>query len=198
MGEVLVLWGIFLATQQLKSRYPNCSWQYFLIFAVQILFLAGVTAYSVWCAIGACSQVAYTCGSLKTLCKHASVITRPLWLPLVVRGVKSLHRGRLCARPGNGACSGVQGEAKSQHLAFFPKRRYQTRRASGAHADEMDPELRDLMLGGHDVDASAPGGAASPQLLWCIRARFRAGGGHKLEVANQLKRWRPKGVITSE
>ena len=50
MGEVLLLWGIFLATQELKSRFPNCSWQYFAIFAAQVLFLAGVTAYSVWCA----------------------------------------------------------------------------------------------------------------------------------------------------
>lgn len=43
-----MLWVIFLVTQQLKSRYPNCTWQYFLIFAVQVIFLLAVTAYSVW------------------------------------------------------------------------------------------------------------------------------------------------------
>lgn len=43
-----MLWGIFLATQQLKSLYSNCTWQFFLIFAVQVIFLAAVTAYCVW------------------------------------------------------------------------------------------------------------------------------------------------------
>ncbi len=46
--EVVVLWVIFLATQQLKSRYGNCTWQYFVIFIVQVLFLLGVTTYCVW------------------------------------------------------------------------------------------------------------------------------------------------------
>ena len=50
MAEVVLLWGIFLLTQQLKSAYPNCTWQYFTIFAAQVLFLLGVTAFSVWCA----------------------------------------------------------------------------------------------------------------------------------------------------
>ena len=50
MAEVVVLWGIFLLTQQLKSRYHNCTWQYFTIFGVQVLFLLAVTAYSVRCA----------------------------------------------------------------------------------------------------------------------------------------------------
>ena len=39
---------ILLATQQLKSRYGNCTWQYFVIFIVQVLFLLGVTTYCVW------------------------------------------------------------------------------------------------------------------------------------------------------
>ena len=46
----LLLWGIFLLTQQLKAGYPNCTWQYFTIFGVQVLFLLAVTAYSVRCA----------------------------------------------------------------------------------------------------------------------------------------------------
>ena len=46
--EVVVLWVIFLATQQLKSRYNNCTWQYFVIFLAQVVFLLGVTVYSVW------------------------------------------------------------------------------------------------------------------------------------------------------
>ena len=50
MAEVVVLWGLFLITQQLKSRYHNCTWQYFTIFGVQVLFLLAVTAYSVRCA----------------------------------------------------------------------------------------------------------------------------------------------------
>lgn len=48
IAEVVVLWVIFLITQQLKSRYNNCTWQYFVIFIVQITFLLAVTAYSVW------------------------------------------------------------------------------------------------------------------------------------------------------
>ena len=50
MAEVVVLWGIFLLTQQLKAGYPNCTWQYFAIFGAQVLFLLGVTSYSVRCA----------------------------------------------------------------------------------------------------------------------------------------------------
>ena len=57
MAEVVVLWGIFLLTQQLKSRYHNCTWQYFTIFGVQVLFLLAVTAYSVRCA-----APCYSCG----------------------------------------------------------------------------------------------------------------------------------------
>ena len=48
IGEVVVLWAIFLLTQQLKSRYSNCTWQYFVIFAAQVVFLLAVTAFSVW------------------------------------------------------------------------------------------------------------------------------------------------------
>ena len=48
IGEVVVLWAIFLLTQQLKSRYPNCTWQYFVIFAAQVIFLLAVTAFSAW------------------------------------------------------------------------------------------------------------------------------------------------------
>lgn len=53
MAEVVVLWGIFLVTQLLKARHPNCTWQYFAIFAAQVAFLLAVTAYSVWCALPA-------------------------------------------------------------------------------------------------------------------------------------------------
>ena len=48
IGEVVVLWAIFLLTQQLKSRSSNCTWQYFVIFAAQVVFLLAVTAFSVW------------------------------------------------------------------------------------------------------------------------------------------------------
>ena len=48
IGEVLVLWVIFLVTQQLKSRYSNCTWQYLAIFLAQVIFLLAVTAFAVW------------------------------------------------------------------------------------------------------------------------------------------------------
>ena len=60
IAEVVVLWGVFLLTQQLKSGYPNCTWQYFTIFGVQVLFLLAVTAYSVRCAPPAIVATAIT------------------------------------------------------------------------------------------------------------------------------------------
>lgn len=48
IGEVLLLWVIFLATQELKSRYDNCTWQYLVIFLAQVIFLLAVTAFAVW------------------------------------------------------------------------------------------------------------------------------------------------------
>ncbi|CAL5221862.1 g4123 [Coccomyxa viridis] len=78
--EVVVLWVIFLATQQLKSRYGNCTWQYFVIFIVQVLFLLGVTTYCVW---------------------------------------------------------------------------HQSKRAAASDSDNMDPELRVVMLGGQENDGSS-------------------------------------------
>ncbi|BDA43733.1 Sulfite exporter TauE/SafE family protein 3 [Coccomyxa sp. Obi] len=48
MFAVVVLWAIFLVTQQLKSKYPNCTWQYFTIFAAQVIFLLGVTCLCIW------------------------------------------------------------------------------------------------------------------------------------------------------
>ena len=50
----MVLWAIFLLTQQLKSRYSNCTWQYFVIFAAQVVFLLAVTAFSVWYSLNLC------------------------------------------------------------------------------------------------------------------------------------------------
>jgi hypothetical protein len=44
---VLALWAVFLLTQQLKSKYPNCSWQFFAVFAAQVIFLGGVTIWSI-------------------------------------------------------------------------------------------------------------------------------------------------------
>ena len=38
----------------------------------------------------------------------------------------------------------------------------------------MDPELRDLMLGGHNVDASAPGGAFPTAHIGKLLGRTRA------------------------
>ena len=43
-----MLWGMFLVTQQLKSRYDNCTWQYLVIFLAQVVFLLAVTAFAVW------------------------------------------------------------------------------------------------------------------------------------------------------
>ena len=43
-----MLWVIFLVTQQLKSRYGNCTWQYLVIFLAQVIFLLAVTAFAVW------------------------------------------------------------------------------------------------------------------------------------------------------
>lgn len=48
MFAVVVLWAIFLLTQQLKSKYPNCTWQYFTIFGAQVIFLLGVTCLCIW------------------------------------------------------------------------------------------------------------------------------------------------------
>lgn len=48
MFAVVVLWAIFLVTQQLKSKYPNCTWEYFTIFGAQVIFLLGVTYLCIW------------------------------------------------------------------------------------------------------------------------------------------------------
>jgi hypothetical protein len=51
MLAVVALWAVFLVFQQLKARYPNCTWQYFAIFAAQVIFLVSVTAFCIWCAL---------------------------------------------------------------------------------------------------------------------------------------------------
>ncbi|EIE19332.1 hypothetical protein COCSUDRAFT_44684 [Coccomyxa subellipsoidea C-169] len=84
MAAVVALWAVFLAFQQLKARYPNCTWQYFTIFAAQVIFLLSVTAFCIW---------------------------------------------------------------------------YEAKKAAGPHADEMDPELRTVILG-EQSDSETPIGTA--------------------------------------
>ncbi|KAK9914892.1 hypothetical protein WJX75_001974 [Coccomyxa subellipsoidea] len=82
MLAVVALWAVFLVFQQLKARYPNCTWQYFAIFAAQVIFLVSVTAFCIW---------------------------------------------------------------------------YEAKKAAGPHSDEMDPELRTVILG-EETDSTSPPG----------------------------------------
>lgn len=48
LAEIVVLWLLFLYTQELKSRYGRCTWQYLSILGGQAGVLVAVTAGQIW------------------------------------------------------------------------------------------------------------------------------------------------------
>jgi len=43
--QLLLLWGVFLTFQMVKSRYGHCTKEYLLLFAAQTVFCISVTTF---------------------------------------------------------------------------------------------------------------------------------------------------------